>query len=75
MLTIGGNCPIALPVTRTGGQAGHWRVDWPIFPRQGRLIPQVPPPQENLSNLGLMAKDWQLPGTSTSNKAITVTGA
>lgn len=50
------------------GHTGHWRANCPSLPPQGGSVPQVPTPQENLSDLvGLVAKDRCCPGTSAVN--------
>ena len=69
-LTTGQDCPMPHPLTGpcpNSGQAGHWRVDWPTLPKQGRPDPQVSPSQESLLGLlGLVDEDWNLPPTKSS---------
>lgn len=67
----GGSCSSPRLLSRPHpdyGRAAHWGLGCPALPRQGRPVPQVPIPQENLLDiLGLAAKDWCYPGTSAHN--------
>lgn len=59
--SLGEELPWTLAVTRTlpkRGQAGCCSVDYPSVSCQGRSVPHIPPPWENLLEfLGLMVKN------------------